>query len=144
MIPHAITTLNLLRQSQINPKLSKYAQLRGAFYYNAAPLAPPGTKIIVHEKPAVQGSWATRGINRWYIGGVFDHYRCHKLHVYKTAYTRISNTVEFILHSCRIPYRSLAENAPIAATKLINALKNPAPDALFVNIGDKQIEALKK
>ena len=97
MIPCVITTLKFLRQSRINPKLSAYAQLRGAFDYNATSLAPPGTKLIVHEKPAVRGSWATRGINRCYIDGVFDHYRCHKMHVNKTVCTRISDTVIFFL-----------------------------------------------
>jgi hypothetical protein len=50
LIPHAVITLNLLRQSRINPKLSAHAQLHGIFDYNKTPLAPPGTKVIIHEK----------------------------------------------------------------------------------------------
>lgn len=53
LLPQAVTTLNLLRQSRINPKLSAYAQLNGEFNFNATPLAPPGTKVIVHTKPSI-------------------------------------------------------------------------------------------
>ena len=41
LIPLAVTTLNLLRPSRINPKLSAYEFLNGIFDYNKTPLAPP-------------------------------------------------------------------------------------------------------
>jgi hypothetical protein len=44
LICQAEIMLNLLRASRINPRLSDYAQLSGAFNYNATPLAPPGIK----------------------------------------------------------------------------------------------------
>ena len=49
LLPHCLLTLNLLRPSQINPKLSAYAQLHGAFDFNRTSLAPPGTEIIIHD-----------------------------------------------------------------------------------------------
>ena len=48
LLPHASLTLNLLRQSHMNPKLSGYAQLHGRFNYTATPLSPPVTQVIVH------------------------------------------------------------------------------------------------
>ena len=53
LLPHCLLTLNLLRPSRINPKLSAYAQLHDAIKFNRTPLAPPGTKIIIHNKPAI-------------------------------------------------------------------------------------------
>jgi hypothetical protein len=53
LIPQSVITLNLLRRSRINPQLSAYAQVFGAFDYNKTPLAPPGTQVLVHEKPIV-------------------------------------------------------------------------------------------
>jgi hypothetical protein len=50
LIPQAVLTLNLLRNSRINPKLSAYAFLFGNFNFNKKPLAPPGTKVVVHKK----------------------------------------------------------------------------------------------
>ena len=40
LLPHCLLTLNLLRPSRINPKLSAYSQLHGAFDFNRTPLAP--------------------------------------------------------------------------------------------------------
>jgi hypothetical protein len=51
LIRQAEITLNLLRASRINPCLSAYAQISGAFDYNATLLVPPGIKCIIHEKP---------------------------------------------------------------------------------------------
>ena len=51
LVPQAVLTLNLLRTSRINPNLSAYAQIWGQFDYNKTPLVPPGTKVILHEKP---------------------------------------------------------------------------------------------
>ena len=61
LVPHAVITLNLMRQSRINPKLIGHAILHGEFNCDATPLAPPGTRVIVHEKPAVRGTWAPHG-----------------------------------------------------------------------------------
>jgi hypothetical protein len=63
LIPQAVITLNLLRQSRINPKLSAHAQLNGLFDYNKTPLAPPGTKVIIREKMDRRGSWSPHGLN---------------------------------------------------------------------------------
>jgi hypothetical protein len=41
LLPHATITLNLLRKSRINPRMSAYAQLNGNFDFNRTPLAPP-------------------------------------------------------------------------------------------------------
>ena len=42
-------TLNLLRASRRNPKLSAYAILEGEFNFNKTPLASPGSKALVYE-----------------------------------------------------------------------------------------------
>ena len=51
LIPHATLTLNLLRPSRLNPRLSEEAQLNGAFGFSRTPLALPGTRVIVHKTP---------------------------------------------------------------------------------------------
>ena len=58
LLPQAELTLNLLRNSWVNPHLSPYAYLFGQFDFNATPLAPAGTKVLVHEKPSQRASWA--------------------------------------------------------------------------------------
>ena len=44
-------TVNLLRNSRVNPSLSAWAYLFGNHDFNRVPLAPPGTKVIIHIKP---------------------------------------------------------------------------------------------
>jgi hypothetical protein len=53
LLPQAVLTLNLLRNSRVNPKLSAYAYLFGNFNFNKTPLAPPGTKVIVHKNQTI-------------------------------------------------------------------------------------------
>ena len=142
LLPQCLLTLNLLRPSRINPKLSAYAHLHGAFDFNRTPLVPPGTKIIIHDKPAIRGSWETRGYEGWYIGPASNHYRCHTVYANHTAHERVPETVEFFPHYGKMLYRSSTENTTIAARELTHALQNPTPATPFSNIGEKQIEAL--
>jgi hypothetical protein len=142
LIPQATTTLNLLRQSHINPQLSAEAQLNGAFDFNTTPLAPPGTRVVVHEKPTQRGSWDTRGIDGWYLGSAPQHYRCYRVYISKNASERHSDTVSFPPYNCPMPKASPADAASAAATALIHALHHPAPASPFPNLGDDQLAAL--
>ena len=56
-IPQAIITLKLLRSFCLNPKLFAYAQVYGAFDFDRTPLAPPGTKVMIHKKPDNCNTW---------------------------------------------------------------------------------------
>jgi hypothetical protein len=40
LLPQAIATLNMMRGSRLNPKLSAWAQIHGHFDYNRTPIAP--------------------------------------------------------------------------------------------------------
>jgi hypothetical protein len=51
LLPQAEITLNLLRTSQLHPQLSVAAHYHGLVDYNKTAFAPPGLKIIAHEKP---------------------------------------------------------------------------------------------
>ena len=50
--------------------------------------------------------------------------------------------VEFLLHNSKMLFLSSAENATIAATELIHALRNPETAAPYAHIGDAQMQAL--
>ena len=74
LIPHANLTLNLLRSSRLNPRLSGEAQLNGAFDLNRTPLALPGTRVEVHETPNNRRTWAPHGVDGCNLGPAPDHY----------------------------------------------------------------------
>ena len=117
LIPQAVITLNLLRSSRINPQLSAYAQLYGAFDYNRTPLAPPGIKLLTHIRPENRKSWDPHAAEGFYLGPALHHYRCHRVWMTKTAAERIANTVKWLPHnSIKMPVPS-RESIIIAAGK---------------------------
>jgi hypothetical protein len=57
LLPQAIQTSNFLPTSCLHPHLSAYTHLHRLFDFNRTPLAPPGIKVLIHEKPQV--AWYT-------------------------------------------------------------------------------------
>ena len=57
-IPQAERQLFILRQSNVNPKVSSYYQLYGPHDYNAVPFVPIGMETLVHDKPNRRGKFA--------------------------------------------------------------------------------------
>ena len=53
LLPQVVINLNLLCTSCLNPKLSAQALPNRPYDFNAMPMAPPGSKILVHKKPAL-------------------------------------------------------------------------------------------
>ena len=75
LLHQAEITVNLLRPSRINPKLSAYHQVFGIFDFNRTPMAPLGTKTIIYEPKAQRKStFASQRIFGWYIGSAPGHY----------------------------------------------------------------------
>jgi len=140
LLPHAQDSLNLLRQSRINPHLSSYADLNGAYDYNATPMLPPGLKVIIHEKRNQRRSWDPRGVDGWYLGPALSHYRCHRVYCSRTNSERITDTINIFPHDASPPHVTVQEAAIIATETLSDALANPST---LKHFGDQQIAALQ-
>ena len=56
LLPQATKTLNFLRPSRLNPKVSAEAILNGSFNYDHTSLGPAGTRVIMHEAPSVRNT----------------------------------------------------------------------------------------
>ena len=64
----AASGINLL-PCAVNFTVSAYAGPHGGpFDFAAHPIAPAGTKVVVHDKPSVRASWATHGTPGFYMG----------------------------------------------------------------------------
>jgi hypothetical protein len=102
LLPQAEMTLNLLRTSRQYPQFSAAAHYRGLIDYNKTTFAPPGCKIIAHEKPAKRRTWAPHGQHGYSLGPSMHHYRCQNVYISATASERIDDTLEFSLtiHQC--------------------------------------------
>ena len=105
LIPEVNTTINLLRNSHTNPKLSSYAPIFGQFDYNANVLAPPGCKCIVHGKPTMHRTLSVHGIKAYYAAPTMKNYRRCKVHIQKTLAKRIADTITFLPHNIKMPIR---------------------------------------
>jgi hypothetical protein len=123
LLPQAEITLNLLRASRTQPNKSAYEVMFGPYDYNSHPLMPPGTKIVIHEKPGQRASWDPHGKQGWYIGPALEHYRCHRCHISTTNAERISKTVDFFHCIDPIPKITAQEATIIAAEALKKALR---------------------
>ena len=98
----------MLRASRLNPKMSAYTALEGAFDYNKTPLTPPCTKVVIHKKPDKRAAWAAHVINAGYLILVVEHYRCYRVYVNNTRAERNADTVDFFSQHTKVP--SIATN----------------------------------
>jgi hypothetical protein len=99
----------------------------GAFDFNRTPLAPPGTQVLVHEKPAQRGTWSTHTVDGWYLGPAIHHYRCYRVWIQETSVERIADTLAWFPTKVKMPLSSSSDLAIAAAHDLVNALRNPSP-----------------
>jgi hypothetical protein len=144
LLTQAVLTLNLLRTSRLNPKLSAYAQLYGQFDFNRTPLAPPGIRALVYEDPQTRQSWAPHGKEAWYLGPALEHYRCYQFHIPETRGQRITGTATFFPHHCQMPALNPAEAATHAAQELIHVLRNPQPRSPIQQLAPRHLLALRQ
>ena len=79
LLPQAEMTLNFLRQSRINPKISAWEFYNGPFDFDATPLGPLGCRVIIHKKTDSRQSWDFRGKDGWSVGVSLEHYRCQRV-----------------------------------------------------------------
>ena len=75
LLPQAVIRLNILRTSCLNSKLSAHTLLNGLYNFNTTLMDSPRSMILVHEKPALCGTWAAHTVNAWYLGPALHHYR---------------------------------------------------------------------
>ena len=144
LIDQAVLTLNLLRNSRVNTKLSAHAYLFGNFDFNATPLAPPGTRIVLHLKPDNRPSWGFHGEDGWYIGPSLEHYRCVKCFIPKTSKVKDADTVEFFPHAIKFPTVTTDSCLRQAATDIVELLRKRKPSFPSLQYGDAVKNALRQ
>jgi hypothetical protein len=124
--------------------LSAEAHYHGLIDYNKTDFAPPGCKIIAHEKPAKRRTWAPHGQHGYSLGPEINHYRCQNVYISATASKRTVDTLEFFPHNSPMPQLSSTERLIMAANDTTNSFKNPHPEVPFTKMGGDTIEALTK
>jgi hypothetical protein len=140
LLPQVTATLNLLRTSCLNPRLLAKEHLNDTFDFNRTPLAPLGTKVVLHKTPQQRRTWAPHGVEGWYVGYAPEQYQCYTIHVTSTNKTPIGTTVKFFQHTamCHRP-RPPTMPHPSSVLPMISL----PPASLLVPIGLLQLQALR-
>jgi hypothetical protein len=84
LAPQVQDKLNLLHALRINPFILVYKIFSGSYHRNRYPLALLGCKVVVYKDGDSRGSWASRGVDGWYLGPSQDHYRCDLYYIPET------------------------------------------------------------
>jgi hypothetical protein len=95
LVRPAELTVNLLRQSNVAPKISAYAHVHGQHDYMKCPFAPLGCSVMAHVKPKNRRTWDVHGEVGYNIGTAMEHHRCFNVYIVKTRATRVSDSVFF-------------------------------------------------
>ena len=92
-IPQAERQLMLLRQTNINPKISTYAHVYGQHDYSTHPFVPIGMETLVHDKPHCRKTF-TKHCSKGYVSRTsFEHYRAWEMWMTKSKDTRVSGNL---------------------------------------------------
>ena len=135
----ALITLNLCRTSRKHPDRSAYHYFYGKRYdWNKRPMAPPGTRTVVHEAPEGKLSWGTQGIDGWYCCPVFGHYQNMRFYVPETKAYRTSASYDLFPQHFLLPTLPEQQHNKEVAQECIEStqrLKKQAKED-----GDKRLE----
>jgi hypothetical protein len=134
-------TLNLLWTSCLHPQLSATAHYHGLVDYITA-CAPPGCKIIAHEKPGKRRTWAPHGQRGYSLGPAMHHYRCQNVYITTTASERTVDTLKFFPHNYQMPQLSSNDRLLMAAKDMMDVLQNSHPEVPYDSVGNDTIAAL--
>jgi hypothetical protein len=99
--------------------------------YNKTAFAPPGCKIIAHEKPGKRRTWAPHGQHGYSLGPAIHHYKCQNVYISSTASESIVDIIEFFPHHYQMPQLSSTDRLTMAAKDMTDALQNPHPEVPF-------------
>jgi hypothetical protein len=97
-------TLNMMCPCCLIPLLSAHKAMDGLFSFDATPLAPLGTEVLVHLKPTQHKSWGYHAAKVWYLSHAANHYRCIRVIMRDTGGKRITNTFQVQHHALPIPH----------------------------------------
>ena len=118
-------TLNLVRKCGLNPTLSAWSYLHGPYDFTVTPIAPVGTKVVVFEDPRTRPTWATHGIDAWYVGPALNHFHEFTVYVPSTKACRTTNTLSWFPHDTwPIPGTSQLDDITVLVDALITAVSS--------------------
>jgi hypothetical protein len=142
ILPQVELTLNMLRFSRHNPKISANQEVYGAFNFNKTPRAPPGMKALIYDNPTSRASWVPYAMNGYYVGPAPNHYQCLRFYIPATRRFCYSNTWCLYPTHCQIPIASQNDLSILAATDLLTVLGGTIPTSATAKA--KHVNAIRQ
>ena len=122
LVPYAVLTLNLLRESRSQPGVSAWQHIHGPINWNGCIFAPPALEVIAYETKEQRGTWGPHGQHAFYLGPQLSSYRSHRVYVSNTHRERITDTVAWLPEPYRLPGSEPLEIVATAIHDLINVI----------------------
>jgi hypothetical protein len=116
----------------------------GNFDFNKTPLAPPGCKVVVHERAMERGAWASHGIVGYYIGPAMKNYCNYVSYIPETQGIRTTNTLEFFPDKVDMPTPSSTDRLARATEDLVEILQQPHPATPLLQQGKVINDAMEQ
>jgi hypothetical protein len=116
-------TLNMMRPCRLNPLLLAHEAMDGSFSFNATPLAPLGTEVLIHFKPSRRLTWGYHVAKAWYLLHATNHYRCIHVIMKDTGAERITDTFRYQHHAIPVPHITATDRIIVAARRLADAIQ---------------------
>ena len=103
--------------------------MEGDYHFDATPLAPPGSKMLMHQKPGSKRTWGANAEVAWYVGPCPTHYRTFTGVLPNTGGERKSNSVKFKHHVFPTPELTPEDRILEATRELKDVLRHQPKNA---------------
>jgi hypothetical protein len=144
LLGQAEYTLNMLWTSRMTPSVSAYAYLWGKCNYNANPFAPLGCKVEAHVTPDNRETWTPHTASSFYIGNVWEHYRCHEIYICDTKHKRMFLTAFFKHKYLILPTITPSDALICAADYITDAISGLIPTPMCTQDAVDQLMVIFK
>lgn len=135
-------TLNILRPCGLIPNMSAWEYVCGPYDYKTNPIGPAGAKVLVYENPSERETFADHGVEGFYVGPAWNHYRCFRVFIPSTRKFRISDTLSWHIDD---PFGLLSNHSTIdALTDAINVLTVQLQQRSSTTEPDENLEQLRQ
>jgi hypothetical protein len=94
------TTLSMMHPCWQNPRLSAHKAMEGSFPFDATPMAPLGTEVVVHLKPNRCRTWGYHVAKAWYLSNA-------RVIMANTVGKRVTDTFRYQHHT--LPFPTITE-----------------------------------
>jgi len=101
-------------------------------------------RVLIHEKPAIRGTWALHAVEGWYLGPALNSYRCYTVWSKDTRAQCICDTLTWLPQHITTPDATADDYIIAGLQDIATALWHPAPTSPLAPIVASQVDTLNQ